>query len=100
MSNQSDVFLRSEGDAQFHRRNSSVMASADEDPVVRALDFLDLRFGSVLELGCANGYRLAHLRTRLGCESFGLDPSREAIEEGSQRFPDLDLLFTQFRLLF
>lgn len=90
MSNQRNVFLRSEGDAYF-RRSRSTLESADDDSVIRAIEFLDLEIGSVLELGCANGHRLEKLRTRMGCEAFGLDPSGQAIKDGVRSFPELDL---------
>ena len=90
MSDQSEVFLRSEGDG-YYRRNLKSLDPPEDDAVIRAIDFLGLEFGSVLELGCAVGHRLEKLKTGMGCEAFGLDPSGEAIGDGARRFPDLDL---------
>ena len=48
MSNQRDVFLRTEGD-EWYRRNLASLEPADDDVVIRAIEFLGLEIGSVLE---------------------------------------------------
>ena len=49
----------------------------------------------VLEVGCANGWRLnslKHTPTWSKTSFVGIDPSKEAIESGSKEFPDIQLL--------
>jgi SAM-dependent methyltransferase len=46
---------------------------------------------NVLEVGCANGVRLAALRDRHGCRVVGVEPSSEARLDGNRRFPGIEL---------
>jgi SAM-dependent methyltransferase len=86
---QREAFRTSEGDA-WHARNRSFMEDLPErvrrDPVLRALRALELAPKSVLEVGCANGYRLEALRGLYGAECFGIEPSAAAVEDARQRF--------------
>ncbi len=43
----------------------------------------------VLEIGCANGYRLDKIARRYGCPTTGVEPSAEAIADGRLRYPDV-----------
>jgi len=38
----------------------------------------------ILEIGCSSGYNLAYLCARHNLEGFGIEPSREAIREGTE----------------
>ena len=89
--NQRSVFLNGEGD-EWHSRNS-----ADE---LTELDHIDLVIhqsldscAAVLEIGCADGRRLARIMENCkGISTFvGIDPSSAAIKAGSARFDGLDL---------
>ncbi len=90
---QEEIFLAREADAWFERnRDSLLVKTPDGDPVCRALDAAGLAPPRrVLEIGCANGYRLAWLREKHGCACFGLEPSAKAIDDGSSRYPDIAL---------
>jgi ubiquinone/menaquinone biosynthesis C-methylase UbiE len=45
----------------------------------------------VLEIGCGNGIRLEQMREAFDCACFGIDPSAEAVRDGTNRFPALSL---------
>jgi ubiquinone/menaquinone biosynthesis C-methylase UbiE len=78
---QSDIFMTGEGDAWFERNKDHV---GEHDPVMEAMIYLDLKPKFALEIGCANGWRLARLRESFGCEIMGLDPSHEAANDGAK----------------
>jgi SAM-dependent methyltransferase len=93
---QKAVFLKGEGDAWFDRNCGAARARREEpeagDGVLAAFDVVET--GScrrVLEVGCANGWRLSILHGRCGCECFGIDPSKAAIAQGKERYGDIDL---------
>jgi len=81
---QADVFVESEGDAWLARNRALV----GRDPVSDAIDHLGLKPQRVLEIGCANGWRLEALRSRFGCDVMGVEPSMQAgIEAAGRRVP-------------
>jgi ubiquinone/menaquinone biosynthesis C-methylase UbiE len=89
--NQRNVFLNGEGD-EWHSRNlAHELNELDHiDPVIhQSLGSCT----SVLEIGCADGRRLARISEK--CEHIstlvGIDPSSAAITAGSARFTGLDL---------
>lgn len=90
---QRDVFLASEADRYFERNPTDFEACLD-DPWNDHLAGLVPNGGSVLEIGCADGRRLAAIGEiagpRIGALC-GVDPSAEAVRFGSSRWPDLDL---------
>ena len=86
---QTQMFKDSQADSWF-RRNAPHM-KAEEDVVTKVIKHLQLAPKHVLEIGCANGWRLAYCQRELGSEASGLDPSSEAIEDGTKKFPGLDL---------
>lgn len=96
MDDQKTVFLAGEGDAYFRRnfeqnsRNHAMaMADTRHDPVIRAL--VDLRPKRILEVGASNGWRLDVARLTWNAHAFGTDPSRGAVEDGHERYPDVML---------
>ena len=76
------------GDAYFLRR-SDVLEKLHEnwggDPVILALLQLP-RFHRVLEIGCANGWRLDIVKELFKCKCTGIDPSMVAITNGKYSF--------------
>lgn len=64
------------GDNWF-RKNLADMGKFDGIDVV--LEGLKIKPKAVLEVGCANGWRLKKLQQRYGCIVCGIDPSKEAI---------------------
>jgi SAM-dependent methyltransferase len=91
-SSQKDRFLAGEGDAWF-RRNREALSVADGDdcPVLQLTSKIDPYPSRVLEIGCANGWRLNKMLAAGAQECVGIDPSRAAIEEGKRVFPALQL---------
>lgn len=81
---QKEIFLQSEGDAWFARNQKSLAGRKlpDDDPLLRELiDFLpgDALGLKILEVGCGDGTRLAWLRTNHNADSYGVDPSAQAV---------------------
>lgn len=91
---QERVFRDGEGDAWFERNRAGLTRERGEaDWPVRLLAQLDddETAGSVLELGCANGWRLAQLKHRgIGGRHVGVEISAKAIEDGRQQFDGLE----------
>jgi ubiquinone/menaquinone biosynthesis C-methylase UbiE len=79
---QADIFLQSEGDNWLERNRDKLGA---HDPVDRAITYLSLKPKRVLEIGCANGWRLTALREKFGCEITGIEPSTQAGCEAADR---------------
>lgn len=93
MSEQKKQFLKSEGDAWF-ARNQQVLQSRDahEDDVLRTILELGMQPKSLLEVGCANGWRLRALQKHfpaLSCA--GIDPSEQAIADAKLQTPAHDV---------
>jgi SAM-dependent methyltransferase len=78
---QADIFAESEGDAWLERNRALV----GRDPVGEAIDHLGLKPQRVLEIGCANGWRLAALREKYDCEVYGVEPSKHGCIEAAKR---------------
>lgn len=76
---QADIFMASEGDAWLVRNPHL----GERDPVCEAIVDLGLEPKRVLEVGCANGWRLAALREKFGCTVCGVEPSRRAATEAA-----------------
>lgn len=82
------LFLEDEGDRWFERNRDALAKAVETDPVSAAIHKLGIKPARVLEIGCANGWRLAYLREKYGCEIMGVEPSRQAcIEAAARRVP-------------
>mgnify|MGYP001081664890 CR=1 FL=1 len=84
---QERFFLASEGDAWF-RRNAKVLgtpASLQTDPCIRLANRLPSWPQSVVEIGCANGWRLAEFARRGSDLCVGVDVSETALRDGLAR---------------
>ncbi|MFQ5535072.1 MAG: class I SAM-dependent methyltransferase [Sphingomonadales bacterium] len=90
---QEKIFLATEADAWYRRNREALLARTPaDDPICRALRSSGLPPPRrVLEIGCANGYRLEWLRQEYGCDCVGVEPSRGAVEDGRSLFPNLSL---------
>jgi SAM-dependent methyltransferase len=75
--NQTAIFIESEGDAWFARNRDRL---GERDPVSEMIQDLGLKPKSVLEIGCANGWRLKKLTAAYRCDARGIDPSMAAVE--------------------
>lgn len=85
---QGGSFLLSEGDRWFER-NTAALNKPRPDKIMRALGILNIHPTSVLEIGCANGWRLETIRVAFKCWAYGLEPSEAAIEDGFSRWPNI-----------
>ena len=88
---QGEVFAGGEGDRWFERNRESLDQAEWEarDPVLKLIALGAITPGRALEVGAANGRRMAVLRERFGCEATAVDPSQAAIEDGRGRFPEV-----------
>lgn len=91
--NQDEIFKRFEADNYF-RRNQKDLNSGNalkNDTVLKLIRIFNIVPRRVLELGCANGYRLNYLRDKYGSVCSGVDCSGLAIEDGRRRFSGVKL---------
>lgn len=90
---QDDFFVDAEGDRYYRRNREALKAKAAEhDPPMMLMNDYGLHPRTVLEIGCADGWRLELIRRRLGAECFGVDASGEAIDAGTRDYPEITLL--------
>jgi len=84
MGRQSQVFLSGEG-AAWLKRNAEKLP-VKNDPVIRAIMAMkDIAPKNILEIGCANGWRLKQLtKIYLDCAATGVDPviDNDHMEDG------------------
>lgn len=71
--NQAQIFLNGEGQAWLERNKNKLPIS--DDPVLESLGTNLLHPKKVLEVGCANGWRLIELEKKYKCLCTGIDPS-------------------------
>lgn len=87
---QGPLFVRSESDRYFERNQSAyAQIDPDRDLPLRVLDLYGLTPRSVLDVGAANGVRLAALCRRTGARGVALEPSWNALMDGKARFPNI-----------
>lgn len=91
-SSQKERFSAGEGDAWFRRNRESLQGPyQDNCPVLEMVSRINPYPSHVLEVGCANGWRLNRIMASGARESVGVDPSVAAINEGRRLFPALQL---------
>lgn len=83
--NQDEIFLEFEGD-NWYERNKNFL-KAERDIPILLLDLYGIKPTRVLEVGASNGYRLAKLYEKYGCEVYAVEPSKKAIEDGKEKYP-------------
>lgn len=91
MSKQEALFIKGEGDEWFKRNKSYIDSSycIKNDIPLFLIKHYNLEPKKVLEVGCANGYRLGELKKIYNCDCLGIEPSEEAIADGKRLYPDL-----------
>lgn len=89
---QKSVFMKEEADAWYERNKLCInQKSLSNDPIFTALQNIGYQPKRILEIGCANGWRLAQLANHYGATCYGVDPSQTAIEDGTLSYPALNL---------
>jgi SAM-dependent methyltransferase len=96
---QDEIFTSSEAD-QWFERNKHVLGQLDPSDVpLRLVELYSLAPKTVLEVGAANGYRVAEIGRRTGARAVAIEPSAKAIEDGRTRFPQVEFHQGQAREL-
>lgn len=90
---QRDAFLLGEGIAWFKRNKKRIQK--DNDPVIHAIKKYKILPTSVLEVGCANGWRLLQLKEEFGCRVDGVDPGTYAPNFWNGTADELNLYWTK-----
>jgi SAM-dependent methyltransferase len=70
---QSSAFYHGEGTAWIER-NKDVL-TGDDDPVMEAMILSKIKPNNVLEIGCANGWRMKLLEKKYKCAATGIEPA-------------------------
>ncbi|WP_413173371.1 class I SAM-dependent methyltransferase [Anabaena azotica] len=96
--NQDSIFFMGEGDNWFNR-NTKALENYDNNPtdadwVSDLIDLIRIKkdIKNILDLGCANGWRLNKVGKKLEITNLvGVDASKDAIQDGKNRYPHLSL---------
>jgi SAM-dependent methyltransferase len=90
---QDDIFSAREGDEWFDRNRGALekFDSSFDLPSV-LINYYGLKPKRILEVGAANGYRLAALRERYGSKVVAVEASDKAIADGKIKFPYVDFI--------
>lgn len=95
MNNQKQTFLDNEANMWFQRNKEALSQRKlpEEDFIASSmLERKDLFAGTrILEIGCANGYRLNFLKHELDADVYGIDPSALAVQDGREKGLKLDI---------
>jgi SAM-dependent methyltransferase len=92
-SSQDQIFAAQESDKWFKRnKNTLERFDPEADFPLKLMELYRLRPHSVLEVGAANGYRLAAISERSGARVVAVEPSLEAIHDGKTRFPCVEFV--------
>lgn len=67
---QKNVFMAREGNEWYERNKAAILEkSLANDPIFKALEYLGSKPARSLEIGCANGWRLALLASHYGAQN-------------------------------
>jgi ubiquinone/menaquinone biosynthesis C-methylase UbiE len=91
---QARAFLESEGDSWFERNKSAINSKIsfyETETIKRVLLNFRSSIKNILEVGCGNGAKLNHLCDYFDATGYGVDPSRLAVEDGSEAYKHLSL---------
>lgn len=93
---QEQAFVNYEANNWFKRNQTLLEEREQQDKFDWLFEIVKLlqeksTFKRVIELGCANGWRLQRLSKIIDSEFFGIDASTEAIQDGHTRYPSLKL---------
>lgn len=89
---QKTEFLSTEANNWFNRNKNNIESyDPNKDFILNKIQSYKIRPNSVLEIGCADGYRLNELRKRYSCFTFGVEPSIDAVEYGNKHYDGVTL---------
>lgn len=83
-----DIFLKSEGDSWFTRNQENLgeeKLDFGTKFIIQKLKPFKSEIQNVLEIGCSNGTKLESISLELECNGYGIDPSKNAIDQGNSR---------------
>ena len=80
-----NLWLEFEGDNWF-LRNKDYLGKNFDIPLF-LLELYSIKPKKVLEIGAANGYRLAKIYKRYNSDVIGIEPSQKAIQDGKKNYP-------------
>jgi SAM-dependent methyltransferase len=90
---QDEIFAAFEGNNWFERNKPALEHFDPEtDFPVKLLDLYRLHPHNILEVGAANGVRLALISGRYDARAVAVEPSKEAILNGKARFPNVEFV--------
>lgn len=90
---QDQIFADFEGDKWFERNRDALEAFDPEaDLPIKLMALYHLRPRSVLEIGAANGFRLAAISERYGARVVAVELSVKAILDGKTMFPCVEFV--------
>ncbi len=90
---QGQIFASTEGNAWFARNKPDIeLFDAETDFPLRLMRLYGLRPERVLEVGAANGYRLAEIADRYGAEVVAVESSEMAVHDGKSAFPSVNFV--------
>ncbi|MCJ7766965.1 class I SAM-dependent methyltransferase [Candidatus Bathyarchaeota archaeon] len=90
---QDQKFATSEGNNWFQRNEGAIgRFDPESDVPLKLIELYELRPHSVLEIGAANGYRLAAIKERVGARVVAVEPSVQAIRDGKTKFPTVEFV--------
>ncbi|MDY0278181.1 MAG: class I SAM-dependent methyltransferase [Acholeplasma sp.] len=88
---QKELFLNSEGDSYFQRNRTALKKEEEIHKSYKVyLKYMNPKM-KILEIGCSDGRSLDYYRIEIGCFSYGIDPSEDAIKIGKELYPEIDL---------
>jgi len=79
-----NIWLESEGDRWFLRNEDCL--GKDFDIPLHLLELYSIRPKKALEIGAANGYRLAKIHEQYNAEVTAIEPSEKAVKDGKANY--------------
>ncbi|HDX8451339.1 class I SAM-dependent methyltransferase [Aeromonas hydrophila] len=90
--NQKDIFIKQEGNSWYERnKHGYIHKKIQDDLVFKALQQVNFNPKRILEIGCANGWRVSALSKHYNATGYGIDPSLAAIKDGLKIYQNVQL---------
>jgi SAM-dependent methyltransferase len=85
-----NIWMENEGDNWFTRNKENI--EPNFDIILFLMDIYKIHPKIAIEIGCANGYRLAKIHDKYDSEVIGIEPSDKAINDGRSMWPFITFL--------